>query len=875
MSPRTFVTRTAALFALAALGAACETKTIVQPPPTDIVVTVSPQQATLKTAGQQVQFVAQVTGAGTNGNTAVTWKSSNTAVATVSASGNTATVTAVANGVTSIIATSAQDASKSSAATVTVAIDTAAKVVPPTVSINSITNSAGTPADVNNVAGPINIVLNVDVPAGNNVSAVNWLLDGKAFCTQTFTQGKSGDATAQAANAVTMSCQLNTAAVDATGKPLYTNGPHTLSASLVSPTGTVLASTSQQLVFANLSGISVSAAGAKTALDAGGLQWNGGTLTVTVTPSIFTTEVLKTVAVQVNDPVNGLTSTKVITLTSNAPFTVTFPADSAAGSTNGDATEGVQNFEAANTTVTVTSAITAAGQNFSGALGNTTLRYDDKPPQVTVQPTFLINTVTGGTTMWLSLANTFSTSCSGSGVVATFNCQLGSTVTDAGVDVVKATFQLSPNTSTKTWTSVTSFTGMAQAAANTMVSRVQFCDNLGNCSNSSTSSAFGIDLVPPTITAVTNVSGVVTGATISVAAQDTLSGFDLVNGYIQVQITKDSAKSDGSDVKTCYKPGDANTTALPSSGSCAFNTITGTSLTVPPASNPDGYYTVVIQATDIAGNVSTQTSRFFLIDGVAPVVSGVTVTYTTGAATAAVSANVHDNVDLEEYNSRESFAAAFVDAVTSIPFTAPTIVKAFGIPVQGNATGSVTMPVILGIQAAFGSATITNINGLGFSAFDQAMNYGEAFATFATTASTGVTATDVVSSTVAVDNGTICADLTNAACTTTKTSATPTVTLVMNNTVTANPLVTVYFYRVDESGHAVYISQTNAGSLTIQATGANANTRVYTYTASALAATALPSSTGAPAGTNDVFAIGVDKNGNGVLLGQVNIVVQP
>lgn len=520
--------------------------------------------------------------------------------------------------------------------------------------------------------------------------------------------------------------------------------------------------------------------------------------------------------------------------------------------------------------------MTSAGQNFSGALGSTTLRFDDKAPQVTTQPTFLINTVTGGTTMWLSLANTFSTSCSGAGVVNTFNCQLTSTVTDAGVDVVKATFQISPNTSTKTWSSVTAFSALTQAAANTMVARVQFCDNLGNCSNSATSSAFGIDLVPPTITAVTNVSGVVTGATISVAAQDTLSGFDLVNGFIQVQITKDSAKSDGSDVKTCFKPGDANTTALPSSGSCAFNTITGTSLTVPPATNPDGYYTVVVQATDVAGNVSTQTSRFFLIDGIAPVVSGVTVTFTTGASTAAVSANVHDNVDLLQFNSRESFAAAFVDAVTSIPFTPPTVVKAFGIPVQGNATGSVTMPVILGIQPTFGGAP-ANINGLGFSAFDQAMNYGESFATFATTASAGVTTTDIVvaNSGVAVDNATICADLTNAACTTTKTSATATATVVMNNTVTANPFVTVFFYRVDAGGRAVYISQTSSGSLTIPATGANANLRVYTYTASALAATALPTSTGAPAGTNDVFAVGIDKNGNGVVIGKATITVQP
>ena len=134
MSPRTFVTRGATLLALATLGlAACETKTIVQPPPENIQVFVTPSTATLTTVGQTVQFVAQVTGTSSTQTGGVTWTSSNTAVATVAATGNTATVTAKANGIATITATSTDNAARAAAATVTVAIagtDTT-KVAPP------------------------------------------------------------------------------------------------------------------------------------------------------------------------------------------------------------------------------------------------------------------------------------------------------------------------------------------------------------------------------------------------------------------------------------------------------------------------------------------------------------------------------------------------------------------------------------------------------------------------------------------------------------------------------------------------------------------------------------------------------------------------
>jgi hypothetical protein len=315
-------------------------------------------------------------------------------------------------------------------------------------------------------------------------------------------------------------------------------------------------------------------------------------------------------------------------------------------------------------------------------------------------------------------------------------------------------------------------------------------------------------------------------------------------------------------------------TAVPSGG-CAFNTVANASgsFTIDPSISGNGYYTVTIRATDIANNTSTTTQRFFLLDvagGAAiinPAITNVTVTYTTGAATANASATIHDNVDLREYNSRVQFSGAIVGGANSLPFTTPTTHKAFGVPVSGNAAPSTAVPVIKGVQNGFGGAILGQISGIGFSAFDQAGNYGEGYAAFTTTASTGVTATDVVSSSVTPASATVCRTGTVPPCASTDpTSTTASAQIVMGVTATPNPIVQVIFYRLDAAGRAVFISQqAGSGSLTIPSSGPNANQRVFTYTSGSIAASALA------AGANTIFAVGVDADGDAVLLGTTTI----
>lgn len=290
MSPRTFVARSAALFALAALGlAACESKTVVQPAQFPLQIAVTPSSLSFTKAGDKATMVATLTGGDVGQATAgVTWASSNTAVATVDANG---VVTAVANGTTTITATSKAVPTLQAAAVVTVNIagpPVTPPVAAPTISIQSVTDNAGNNVDINNVRGQINVALNVDVPTGNTISSVNVLLDGTVQCSQSFSAGGNAGVGVEAANAVTIVCPISTTKVGANGLPLFNNGPHTITATLVAPGGTIKAQTSQTLTFANVDVVNAAITATKAAQTSNlGTTWVGGDLTVTATPAIF------------------------------------------------------------------------------------------------------------------------------------------------------------------------------------------------------------------------------------------------------------------------------------------------------------------------------------------------------------------------------------------------------------------------------------------------------------------------------------------------------------------------------------------------------------------------------------------------------------
>jgi len=636
MSPRTFVTRGATLFVLATLGlAACKSETVVPPPPPDVVVTVSPSTATLTKAGTSVQYVALVQGVGTNGNTAVTWKSSDATIASVAASGNTATVTAVKSGTATIIATSVQDPTRSGAATVVVNIptDTTHPPAQPSVSIQSITDNSGKTVDNGNIQGLINVALNVDVPVGNVISSVNWLVDGKTVCSQTFTQGKSaGSVTVQAADAVTMTCQINTAQLT-NGVPTFANGAHTLSATLVGPGGTTQASTSQSLVFNNQNQIGATVTTTKNAIGPNGFVWNGGNLTVTSTPVIFTGSPIARVTFTAKLLGKDTLSAPVVDTTVADGFIATFRGDTAGGFL----------FNVTDSVVVFISTVTAAGTQ--GPMDTVVVgRFDNQAPD---------SSVAAGGTMGAAPASGWI------GNVTLKNSTFGFKAVDAGVNTVKYTIQ-ARDTGATTFNTVVKATDIGNKAAASEQFRIQACDALNNCLTSATFTV-GVDVEAPVVTFDASNTVADTAKFTAVAAANHYvigfqdfgpSGFSTTTPVQVIEIAKVKADSSicvvGSKTNTfCDTPASFDSN-VPVDG------VAGTQ---------EGYVTMTAFVVDRAGNQSNVLTRQVLVDYHAPVADSVVAGTLTGGQSGTFTAFMHDNVSLASATSRLAFLPAAADSV--------------------------------------------------------------------------------------------------------------------------------------------------------------------------------------------------------------------
>lgn len=271
-----------------ALLAACGDDVSITPPPEQPAATIAkvdviPQQITIA-VGEKFIATASVTvnpGTGSPATT-VTWSSADAAIASVAASGE---VTGVAPGTTTIRATSTADPTKVGAAAVTVGA-----AVPATISIKSVTAGLTTaPVNFNNVAGQIDVTLNVD-PGDQNISAVEILLDNNVVYSQAFSLAQSAEDVAEALAEIVGS--IATHQFDpVTGAVSYTNGLHLLSARAQLAGGTSVATPSINLTFNNPSGwiAAIANTGTNTGYPASaanpttGIMWTQGTHTLTLT----------------------------------------------------------------------------------------------------------------------------------------------------------------------------------------------------------------------------------------------------------------------------------------------------------------------------------------------------------------------------------------------------------------------------------------------------------------------------------------------------------------------------------------------------------------------------------------------------------------
>ena len=266
-----------AIGGLAGLVACGDDVSITPPPPPDLVISGAP--VTAIQVGAKVQLSA---------NQAVSWTSSAAGVASVDGTG---LVTAVSAGVASITATSTADPNQKASVTITVSA-----LVNAAISVQNITvtGTPGNTVNVNNVAGSIDVNLNV-VPGDQVVQRVEVLIDGNVACTQNLSGAQaavSAEADVAAAEGVIVSCQVNTAVFNTTtGVPTYLNGSHTLAARAIIVGGSQVATPSTPLIFNNantylatltLGGTTASATGSD------GLGYKRGSLTVAVLPVIYT-----------------------------------------------------------------------------------------------------------------------------------------------------------------------------------------------------------------------------------------------------------------------------------------------------------------------------------------------------------------------------------------------------------------------------------------------------------------------------------------------------------------------------------------------------------------------------------------------------------
>jgi hypothetical protein len=255
-------------------------------------VTVTPTSANMN-VGDKLTFFAAVNTAGTNKT--VTWSSSNTNVATVDAAG---VVTAKAAGTTSIIATANADKTQGASATVTVGAGGI-----PTLTISSINQNNGLnslPANLANVVGQLDVIMNVD-PATSTLKEVDLIMN----CTgpgntgtdtivqkQVISSSNLAPAASEATAPVTIS--FNTATFNpTTGAVSFKNGNCVIKAQAItqssSGTLTTTKSTDYVAVLNNPDVIIGTIAAGKTALNpVTGLAWNGQTVTVSATPVFFT-----------------------------------------------------------------------------------------------------------------------------------------------------------------------------------------------------------------------------------------------------------------------------------------------------------------------------------------------------------------------------------------------------------------------------------------------------------------------------------------------------------------------------------------------------------------------------------------------------------
>ncbi len=324
--------RTALVAGMLAFGvAACgDDVTVVEPtppPPPPLSVTLTPSNAAVA-VGEVADFAVGVSGGAEGATASWTCASSNTGVATVSTTDSGCRATGVAAGSASITATVTKGNQSSNAGAQLVVA--AVADTPATVSIASI-NQGGTPADIENIQGQIDVTLNVD-PKDEVLEQVDLLVDGVVVASQTFAAAVvAEDEAALAQQQITISFRTDFYSIDeeaGTADPRHLNGDRVISAALSVVGGdSPRPSNTVPVFFNNTSGFHVIAGlPTNSAMDNQGRIWYGGPeagdVTITAIPVLYLTG---GTAQSVTAAFAGCTAAPATG--TEAPFTFTFDCE--------------------------------------------------------------------------------------------------------------------------------------------------------------------------------------------------------------------------------------------------------------------------------------------------------------------------------------------------------------------------------------------------------------------------------------------------------------------------------------------------------------------------------------------------------------------
>jgi|GEM_PF-4209628 len=875
----------AGVLAFGTLTAACGDKlSITQVAPFVGVqsVSVSPQNATI-TVGTTIALAASVTADATTAKT-VSWTTSNAAVATVDPTGK---VTGVSAGTVTVIATATADVSKTAGAAIVVTGAFVPNLPNPSIAINTVTDVNGAPVNLSNTHDQVNVSVNT---SGGGLIEV-FLSMSCTTNTISSTDVAVASQTASSAQAGTVTLSFNTAQLSAAGTaPRFANGNYCVKARLTNGTSVVVATNTQPVTLNNVNQVKgtiafVSQTGGPTSAvsSINGLNYNQGTLTATLNPVIFTSAspvALISGYLTRNGELAGVVpgfggnnAAFTNAAVTNGVATITFTDTSSTG------VRTIFSYQSlpAGDTLYITSAtdgsgnpiaISGAGSAVASASGvridndipNPATAYAVLAPNGYIGAAYLFTNGTTGAASDIKagvagvggVTSTYYVGTTGSAAFATANtCNVtGLTAAGVGTDLANTT------------------------ATNIDAAKVIVKDALGNsfCKDVpvttllGTVASFGVDKIAPNVVMTTSNNGAAANTGYNVSKNfsfiynDTISGFGNTMSPIKGTLTKNFFTAGTSAAGDCVIG-----TYSVANKTCSATTITTTTTSgTPPnvvnsieftnGSGLSGYYNIVANVTDLAGNVSGTVTRLAAFDNVAPAIVSLTQSPSAVASfgTVTVSGAATDNLDLATTKGNLTYANA------PLPFqgvAGTSFGPNFDAILVTAGTASVALPnVYRGLQSVAAGVIQgnTSVPVASVTVTDVGTNVSPA-ATL--TIATTTAATNVLA------GNTFTATPTSGAPATSQATTALTINvggLVADPAFQSQPFAQVDIYKV-VSSELVLVGSNSTPSVTDQ--GLN---RTYTYTASGVALTA--------AATNTFYVIGRTAAGDAVISSAVTVV---